>query len=136
MGSPKSGEDEPPSDQVLDLILRMLSENPATIVIDALDECDPITRYQLFESLDRIVKTSANVVKVFLTSRNDGDIVCRLETTPNIYIDAQKNKSDIERFVSAEVQKAVSQKRLLNGHISSDLRHQICSTLDREAQGM
>lgn len=136
LGSPKASEDAPPPDLVLDLILRVLSSNPATIVIDALDECDSSTRYKLFESLDKIVKSSANVVKVFLTSRNDGDIVCRLETTPNIYIDAQKNKSDIERFISTEVQKAIATKRLLRGQISDALQHQICSTLGREANGM
>lgn len=136
MEKPRPGENKLLLKQTVSLILRVLQDNPGTIIIDALDECDPSCRYQLFESLDTVVKESANVVKVFLTSRNDGDIVCRLNTTPNIYIDAQKNKSDIQRFIASEMQKSVAQKRMLNGNVSRALQTQISTTLDQGAQGM
>ncbi|KAH6680268.1 hypothetical protein B0J14DRAFT_648647 [Halenospora varia] len=136
MEKPRPGENKLLLKQTVSLILRVLQDNPGTIIIDALDECDPSCRYQLFESLDTVVKESANVVKVFLTSRNDGDIVCRLNTTPNIYIDAQKNKSDIQRFIASEMQKSVTQKRMLNGNVSRALQTQISTTLDQGAQGM
>jgi hypothetical protein len=120
----------------VDLILNVLKENPGTIIIDALDECDPVERYNLFESLDKILEHSSNVVKVFLTSRNDGDIVCRLNNTPNIYIDAQKNKLDIQRLITNEVERAVVQRRMLNGNVSKDLQVRIRVTLNQGANGM
>lgn len=136
MDKPRTGEAKLPLDQTVGLILNVLADNPGTIIIDALDECDPRSRYQLFESLDTIVQKSPNVVKVFLTSRNDGDIVCRLNNTPNIYINAQKNKSDIERFIETEVRNAVMQKRMLNGKVSEKLQAKIVAALNQGAQGM
>lgn len=106
MEKPRPGENRLSLNYTVDIILSVLKENPGTIIIDALDECDPVERYNLFESLDKIVEHSSNVVKVFLTSRADGDIVCRLNNTPNIYIDAQKNKLDIQRFIWECVQGA------------------------------
>ncbi|RFU26917.1 hypothetical protein B7463_g9416, partial [Scytalidium lignicola] len=136
MEKPRPGKSKLLLDHTVSLILQVLGDNPGTIIIDALDECDPEKRYILFESLDTIVKQSPNVVKVFLTSRNDGDIVCRLRTTPNIYIDAQKNKSDIQRFISSEVEKAVAQRRMLNGAVSKELQMRISMALDQGARGM
>ena len=136
MEKPRPGENCLSLNLTVDLILLVLQENPGTIIIDALDECDPLERYNLFGSLDKIVKQSSNVVKVFLTSRNDGDIVCRLSSTPNIYINAQKNKLDIQRFIVSEVEKAVVQKRMLNGNVSKELQARIKMTLNQGADGM
>lgn len=135
MGKPPAGQKRPPLDLTVGLIMKVLQDNPATIVIDALDECDVATRYRLFEVLDALVTKSSNIVKVFLTSRNDGDIVCRLSTTPNIYIDAHKNRADIARFVHGEVQNAISKGLMLNGNVSDGLRTRILFTLDQRAHG-
>jgi ankyrin repeat protein len=123
-------------EESVELILELLEENPATIVIDALDECDPSRRYELFESLDEIVQRSTNVVKVFISSRNDGDIVCRLANSPNIYIDSTLNGEDMERFISIEVTKAIHLKRILGGQVSYALEKRIVETLSLGAQGM
>ena len=136
MGKPKPDGQKPPSELTVGLIFKVLEDNPATIVIDALDECDPNTRHGLFETLDHIVRTSPNVVKIFLTSRNDGDIVCRLATTPNIYIGAQQNRADITRFIQAEVQRAISSRHLLNGNVSAELQQRVVGMLSQGAQGM
>jgi len=125
-----------PLHDTVDIILNLLKKNPATIIIDALDECDPSSRHELFEALDEIVAKSENIVKVFLTSRNDGDIVARLASTPNIYIDAQKNSSDIGRFITAELERVVQHKQLLRGQVSQGLKDLITSTLNDRADGM
>ncbi|KAK7418265.1 hypothetical protein QQX98_004050 [Neonectria punicea] len=135
-GKPQIGQNKLDVGGATDLILSTLSANPATIVIDALDELRPEKRHQIFECLDKIVKESSNVVKVFLTSRNDRDIVCRLNSTPNIYISAQHNGADIQRFIAVKLEKAVSNKRLLRGKASESLQHQIADTLNHGAQGM
>ena len=118
------------------LILEILDDSPATFVIDALDECDPTRRHELFSSLDYIIQNSANVVKILVSSRDDSDIVCRLEASPNVYISAKYNAGDICRFIEHEVSSAIEHKRLLNGRVADRVRYQIISTLQDGAQGM
>jgi hypothetical protein len=57
------------------LILELTCDNPATIAIDALDECEERQRHELLRALDRIVNESREIVKVFVSSREDVDIV-------------------------------------------------------------
>jgi hypothetical protein len=57
------------------LILQLNAERPAMIIIDALDECNNETRHELLEGLDTIISQSDNLVKVFVSSRDDVDIV-------------------------------------------------------------
>ena len=97
----------------MQLIPNLLKDDPATIIIDALDKCDPGLRHVLFKALDEIVAKSENNAGVFLISRSDGDIVARLTSTPNIYIDAQWNGSDINRFIVTELNRVIQQKQLL-----------------------
>ncbi|KAH6666813.1 hypothetical protein B0J14DRAFT_659379 [Halenospora varia] len=101
------------------LIIALLEDNPATIVIDTLDEC-----------------RSLNLVKIFIASREDDDIVCHLEEVPNIIINATDNSSDIERFIKVEIGKAIVFKTLLGGRASDNLQEKIRSTLVEKAQGM
>lgn len=122
--------------EVTDLILSLTNENPATIIIDALDECDALHRYELLETLDVIIQQSSNIVKVFVSSREDSDIICKLENSPNLYIDAEDNKKDIENFIRVEVAEAILKKRLLNGNVSVRLRQLIVERLGKDAQGM
>ena len=56
------------------LIIELTKDHPATIILDALDECDGNIR-ELLEALDSIISKSANVVKIFVSSRDDIDIV-------------------------------------------------------------
>lgn len=56
------------------LILELTKVNPATIIIDALDESEN-TRHELLEALNNIINKSANVVKILITSRDTNDIV-------------------------------------------------------------
>lgn len=60
------------------LILELTKDNPATIIIDALDECEESTRHELLEALNDIISKSAEVVKVLVSSRDDIDIVSTL----------------------------------------------------------
>ena len=111
------------------LVLALLEQNPATIVIDALDECDPLRRHELLETLDNLIQQSASLVKIFISSRNDNDIECWLTVSPNITIQASKNGADITSFVHSEVSKAIQNKRILRGRVSIELKDQIITTL-------
>jgi hypothetical protein len=123
-------------DEAVDVILALLETNPATIVIDALDECDPNSRRELLDALDTIIHESASLVKVFASSRDDGDIVCELANSPNVFIQASDNKVDIERFVRTQVAEAIKKRRLIKGNVSEQLKGQIIRTLIDGAQGM
>lgn len=57
------------------LITELTKDHPATIILDALDECEEITHHELLEALDSIISSSTNVVKIFVSSRDDIDIV-------------------------------------------------------------
>ena len=118
------------------LILELLKSNPATIVIDALDECDPDRRHELLEALDNIIQQSSNVVNIFVSSRDDNDIVCQLEDSPNVIINATDNDKDIQRFVVSQIDQAIKKKRLLSGRVSDELKQQIINVLTAGAQGM
>jgi hypothetical protein len=82
------------------VILQIIEDDPAIIVIDALDECDPVRRQDLLLSLRRIIRESTSVVKIFISSRDDKDIVTRMGRTSEVYIKADYNSKDIEEFAT------------------------------------
>ncbi|KAH7086732.1 hypothetical protein FB567DRAFT_592603 [Paraphoma chrysanthemicola] len=84
-----------------------------TIIIDALDECNPTTRQLLIDALERVLKKSSSLVKIFISCRKDHDLVPRLESYPGLEISSQKNGEDIAKFVKEEIERLVSKKQLL-----------------------
>ena len=76
------------------------------------------------------------MVKVFVSSRDDMDIVRHLAGCPNVQISAKSNQDDIATFVRIEVDKQIEKRRLLSGHVSDALRHKIKQVLCDQAQGM
>ena len=123
--------------ECMTLILEITNETSATIIIDALDECNPTTtRYQLISALQEIAQQSANVVKIFISSREDGDIVMRMKGVPNVLTGVNENSKDIQLFVEVEIDKAIEEKRLLGGVVDDGLRSQIKSSLLQGANGM
>jgi hypothetical protein len=123
-------------DEAVEVILTLLESNSATVIIDALDECNSARRQDLLLDIQRIIRESANLVKFFVSSRDDHDIVYRLANSPNLYINVEDNSNDIERFVHFEVAKAISYEKLLCGKVSKNLKHQIIETLISKAEGM
>ncbi len=122
--------------ETIDRIVEIASEMPVTIFIDALDECRPGQRHELLNALDILLDRSAHLVKVFVSSRDDIDIVLSLQKHPNIYINTNDNKDDIERFIKYEIQKAQSDRRLLKGTASPRLTSLITDHLTVKAGGM
>ena len=123
-------------DETVDVILTLLETNPATIIIDALDECSAERRQDLLLAMQKIIRRSQNLVKFFVSSRDNHDIVYRLSESPNLYISVQDNSTDIERFVLSQVKKAVEEERILCGKVSSTLQDHIIRTLNTKAEGM
>lgn len=120
-----------------ELIIKLLNIYPqTTIVIDALDESDPATRDALLDALQEIISRPSNLVKIFVSSRDDSDITSYLKEVPNLYIEATDNVDDISRFVQSSVSECIRKKRLLNGKVNKELEELICSTLRENAHGM
>ena len=86
--------------ECLDLVIRLATQD-TMIVIDALDECDAQLRQTLLSGLTKIVKEASGRVKLFVSSRDDKDIVLRLEDLPNLYITAEHNAGDIHAFIQS-----------------------------------
>jgi hypothetical protein len=112
---------QPQLDQSLKLIMQLIELYPqTTIILDALDECDPATRLDLLRALEHILKHSCSLVKVFVSSRNDQDIVLQLNGYLNLEIDSRRNSNDIAQFVNAEVERLIKDGKLLRNSNSRD----------------
>lgn len=109
-----------------------------SIVVDALDECDPLKRRKFLDSLQTIIKSgsASGIVKIFVSSRDDHDIVRRLDGVPNHWIEAKDNKVDIERFVESEITNCIDSGELLDGVVDNGLRGRIIESLTEGSQGM
>ncbi|CAF9943521.1 MAG: hypothetical protein ALECFALPRED_000540 [Alectoria fallacina] len=118
------------------LIIELIKDHPALIILDALDECEENTRHELLEAFDEIISHSAEVVKVFVSSRDDIDIKLYLENSRNISINVENNGSDIARFVQLEVDRLISKRLLLDGKVSLKFKRKMVETLINGAQGM
>ncbi len=57
------------------LIIELTKNDSTIIILDALDECEEDTRYELLKAFDSIISSFENVVKIFASSRDDIDIV-------------------------------------------------------------
>ena len=125
------------SDECIALVLEMIKDRlMTTIVIDALDECDPDKRDVLLEVLSKIVTDSTGLVKIFISSRDDGDIVLHLGECPNLKIQASHNQDDITRYVNSEVSKVIHCRKWRSGKVDEKLEQEIKLALIEKAQGM
>ena len=116
------------------LIIQLVESYPlTTIVIDALDECNPEKRADLLETLETILQESSRLVKIFVSSRDDQDIVCHLEDYPNLNIASDRNMDDIASFVRAETQGLIKKRKLLR--YSKNHKELMESIIDQVIEG-
>ena len=111
------------------LVLDTTVANPATIVIDAVDEIQPSSRHVLISALIQIVRDSLSVVKVFLTSRDDSNIHALLSDVIAVRIQNEHTRKDMDDFVHQEVSAAIRDQRMLNGVVSDNLKQGLMSAL-------
>lgn len=115
-----------------DLLLEFINLYPkTTLVLDALDECDERKRGALIETFDYFLHHASRPVKIFISSRPDGDIKERFNSGANIEIQATDNHDDIATFVESEITKHRRWEK-----ISPELQKEIVKTLRMRSQGM
>lgn len=114
------------------LLLEFINLYPkTTLILDALDECDTHKRGVLIEIFDYFLDHASRPVKIFISSRPDGDIKERFKSRANIEIQATDNQDDIATFVKSEITKHRRWKK-----ISPGLQAEIVETLQELSQGM
>jgi hypothetical protein len=129
------GDRQPDLDQSAALIID-LTEGlaSATIIIDAMDECEDILA--LLEKLGWILQRAKIPIRLFISSRIEKKISIGLENLPTLTIEIGENSGDIGLFIRTEVERAISKKSLLSGEISPETKQKIIETLTAGAQGM
>ena len=108
-----------------------------TIVIDTLDECDPNKRTDLLEALETILSGATQLVKMFVSSRDDQDIVWSLQHYPNLRISSTRNMEDISAFVRTEVESLIRKGKLLRfSNTKDELKKLVGDEVLKGANGM
>jgi len=108
-----------------------------TIIVDALDECNPETRQSLLDAFEEILQESAGLVKIFVSSRDDQDIVLQFRNSPNFDITPSRNTKDIENYVRTETENLVKKRRLLrNSGARNEMQDLIINQVSKGAAGM
>ncbi|KAE8134486.1 hypothetical protein BDV38DRAFT_285774 [Aspergillus pseudotamarii] len=115
------------------LLAQLISTYPKTIlVLDALDESEEGSRQGLISYFSQLVEQIQSL-KIFITSRRDGDIASQLQTKANVGIDATANQDDIEKFVSQKIDEDTKNRAT---PISAELKYDIVRILQDKSQGM
>ncbi|KAL1582968.1 hypothetical protein WHR41_08244 [Cladosporium halotolerans] len=89
------------------LILEVAQDNPATIIIDAVDELDDTA--DLLCSLEHICTKSNNVVKILIIGR---DKVAGMTKAQRIRITWEDNELDVKAFVTHRVERLAKKHSL------------------------
>jgi ankyrin repeat protein len=105
-----------------DLVVAALEDNPATLVIDALDEMDD--PHDLMDSLQTISTKARNVIKIMITTRNSSQTKQHIPNAKMVQITLAENKSDVERFITSEFDLLA-----LRRSISPDTRSKLVGSL-------
>lgn len=107
------------------------------IVIDGLDECSTKAQATLINVIEAVVSSpSRKPTKVFISSRDEGNLRHKFSESPNICLQECKNSSDISIYIKSEVRVCINAKRILEGEVSSDLEQRIIRALTDGAHGM
>jgi hypothetical protein len=127
-------------EEILSLLTDLLDCYPTsgtTILIDALDECEPTMRHLLFESLSAAMERAPGPLKILVSSRNDQDIIHHLDRFPSIVITSNRNQVDLTSFVTEETNALIKSGRLLrSSEAKEELRSMIIEKLTADASGM
>jgi Cdc6-like AAA superfamily ATPase len=73
------------------------------IVLDALDECDAIERDRLLDAIEELLLSASKPLKIFVSSRPDGDLKDRFADKPTIEIRARHNESDVQKYLEENI---------------------------------
>ena len=118
-----------------DLLCLAIQQNPLTfIVIDGLDECEKASRKVVLDLLHRLQEIKNSTVKLFISCRQEDQILRSYEGVPMVEMTASSLKGDIQLYVADSVS-----SRMESGELrvrDPDLAQEIMDELVNKAQGM
>jgi hypothetical protein len=118
------------------LILDVLESNPATIVVDGVDEVAESRRHELLRSLIRIRDESPSVIKILLSSRDSSNVFAHLSDAERLRVHEDDTQQDMELYVRHCVSTAIANRNLLDGDVPEDLQKDLVSFLVNRAGEM
>ncbi|KAK0130385.1 hypothetical protein ONS96_000905 [Cadophora gregata f. sp. sojae] len=126
----------PRSDDLEVQFFNLLREFPsqALVVVDGLDECESGSREEILAFIARLVKEQSALIKVFVTSRRDEDIMDTFDGCPVVEIDSTCVDADIKIFLQDEIARRIHEKKLKLQKI--DLKDAILEALSSKSNGM
>ncbi|KAB8416361.1 hypothetical protein FH972_024880 [Carpinus fangiana] len=132
------GADVPPMDEngCISSILELLEHASTVLVVDAVDELTEPERHSLLAALFRLIDESNNVIKVLLTTRESIFFHANDARLIPFEVSSTSTSSDAVAFINAEVNRAITDKRLLHGLISDDDRHKLVQNIAQRADGI
>jgi hypothetical protein len=107
---------------------------PVYIILDGLDECDVRQRKQLLVTIQSLCNSCPNLY-VLVASRKEVDIRQKLEKSYEMVIVEEKNRADIERFVSSEINTLWSEIKHVTEPGASDLFKDIARQIVDRSKG-
>lgn len=105
-----------------------------TLVLDALDECTIEDRAILLNFFNSLAECTRNPVKIFVSSRPEGDIRSRLNSLPNIELSALYNRVDIVKFISDCLDDSYPWSSVLAQR--PELKRNVIIELEKKSEGM
>ncbi|KAL9012870.1 MAG: hypothetical protein Q9180_009065 [Flavoplaca navasiana] len=94
-------------------------------------------RSDLLDTLQIILQEAEGLVKIFVSSRDEGDIKHQLQDFPNITTELDRNLGDIAKFVGSETDRLIKRGRLLrNSKAKDELRDLIVREVIEKADGI
>lgn len=129
----QDGSNRAPNIEELSALIRDLTHlyDRTMIVIDALDECDSDTRWELVEALESLTE-SASLVKVFISSREEGDLRLSLNSHGQLGITSLENQDDIRKFVELETDRLIAKRQLLAYVRKKDAKEELTKLIKAE----
>lgn len=77
------------------------------------------------------------LVKIFISSRDDHDIVLRLQRYPNLDIKSTRNSDDIAAFVKNETERLIEDRKLLQfSDTQTEMKDLVIKRVIEGAKGM
>lgn len=106
----------------------------AFLVIDGLDECEKNACREILSIINWILKTTGCVIKIYILSQSDIQILHALAAYPRISLSTSTLSSDIEAYVTSATQALIEERQLLIQ--SPALEREIITVLKEKANGM
>lgn len=106
------------------------------IIIDALDECPESTKGILLEVLELLARSTPNLIKIFVSSRDNRFMRKRLGKFPKVAIREQDTSGDINHCIGLMVIDHIARRELLDGSVTTELKNDIIQVLQKQSKGL